>query len=306
MICERGKALSDANADECVAYLGFLADVPDRWISRRKAARFEQGWAPFRGSLSIAARRVAIAALHALFKWLVDAKYLAVNPWTLVNRKLGDDPNLDDLDVDRTRAFTPAAWAALFAQLEREGDSSAAIRLRWLLTFNEAVGMRPAELLGAKRSSLIERHGTWYIKVFGKGSKKRLVPVPSTAVQATRSYFDARGVDFDRALGEAPLIARLDQPDVPVSYSALHQTLKRFIHRALRESSLPSHELRGSESASAHWLRHTHATRAAEREVSFDVLQANLGQADPRTTSRYYKAQMERRAREMERAFGER
>jgi len=31
-------------------------------------------------------------ALHSLFGWLVQARYLASNPWVLVNRKLGDDP----------------------------------------------------------------------------------------------------------------------------------------------------------------------------------------------------------------------
>ena len=56
--------------------------------------------------------------------------------------------------------------------------------------------------------------------------------------------------------------------------------------------------------ASLHWLRHTHATRAAEAEVPPDVLQANLGQADPRTTAGYYRAQEQRRQRQMERAFG--
>jgi len=50
-------------------------------------------------------------------------------------------------------------------------------------------------------------------------------------------------------------------------------------------------------------LRHTHATRAAEGEVSLDVLQENLGQSDPRTTARYYRAQMQRRQDAIERAF---
>ena len=46
-------------------------------------------------------------------------------------------------------------------------------------------------------------------------------------------------------------------------------------------------------------------TRAAEREVPPDVLQESLGQADPRTTARYYRAQMERRQAAMEKAFSE-
>ena len=73
----------------------------------------------------------------------------------------------------------------------------------------------------------------------------------------------------------------------------------------MKASGLPFEERQRAEQASAHWLRHTHATRAAERQVPPDVLQENLGQSDPRTTARYYRAQMQRRHREMERAFSE-
>jgi integrase len=73
---------------------------------------------------------------------------------------------------------------------------------------------------------------------------------------------------------------------------------------AIGESALPLDEKRQAIRASMHWLRHTHATRAAERAVPADVLQENLGQADPRTTARYYRAQLERRQKAIEKAFG--
>ena len=47
------------------------------------------------------------------------------------------------------------------------------------------------------------------------------------------------------------------------------------------------------------------ATRAAERGVPADILQENLGQGDPRTTARYFRAQIERRQGAMEKVFGE-
>ena len=90
-------------------------------------------------------------------------------------------------------------------------------------------------------------------------------------------------------------------PAQPIGYSALHQTFTRFVKRATRQ--LPEAERRRAENASAHWLRHTHATRAAERNVPPDILQESLGQTDPRTTARYYRAQIERRQLAMEKAF---
>jgi integrase len=77
------------------------------------------------------------------------------------------------------------------------------------------------------------------------------------------------------------------------------------VRRALRASGLPAGEREHALQASTHWLRHTYATQAAEREVPPDILQENLGQADPRTTARYYRAQLERRQRAVERAFSE-
>ena len=79
--------------------------------------------------------------------------------------------------------------------------------------------------------------------------------------------------------------------------------LRQFVRRAIASSGLPTEERERAGRASAHWLRHTYATRAAEREVPPDILQENLGQADPRTTARYYRAQLERRQKAIEKAF---
>ena len=128
---------------------------------------------------------------------------------------------------------------------------------------------------------------------------------PAIRVQGLEKSFKdlhvLRGVDFDVAPGGTPLLASLTEPLKPISYSALHETFKRLVGRSM--SALPPEERRQAERASAHWLRHTHATRAAERDVPLDVLQENLGQSDPRTTARYYRAQIARRQEAMERAF---
>ena len=303
-VLERGRALADATAEDCRGYMDFLGDVPERWISRRKVERFGPGWAPFKGPLSLASQGVAIAALHSLFSWLVQARYLASNPWVLVNRKLGDDPARGDDDAT-SRAFTPAAWRALQAHLQGSALSASTARLAWLCVFVECTGLRAAELLGARRTHLQRGAHGWVLRVHGKGRRNRTVPVPTAAVEATRRYFEARGLDLESAPPETPLLASLTDPTAPISYGALHETFTRFVRRAVKASDLTDEVRRHAERASAHWLRHTHATRAAERNVPPDVLQENLGQSDPRTTARYYRAQMQRRQKEMERAFSE-
>ena len=307
MILERGRALSQASAEDCAVYLDFLVDVPSRWTTRGIAERFAPGWAPFRGSLSLEARKVAVSSLQSLFSWWVKVRYVVLNPWDAVNRKLGDDPGAE-LDVEHSRAFTPRAWSALQAQLEREPVGPASARLRWLLAFGEATGLRASELVAARREHLIQRRSAkgrdvWFVRVHGKGRKNRLVPVPSAAIAATRIYLASRGVDFASAPGNTPLLATLS--GTPLSYAALYDTFTRFVRRAVAVSTLDAAERQHAGAASTHWLRHTHGKRSAERGVARRDLQDNLGHADPKTTDGYYPSTLSERAEAMERAFGE-
>lgn len=298
---ERGKALSDAVAEDCRAYINFLADIPEAWISRRKVPRLAPGWAPFKGQLSIASQAAAIDKLHALFTWLVKTQYLAGNPWLLVNRRIGDDA---DNDVDPTsRAFTPAAWSALLAHLDAQPPTPSTLRMRWICRFVECTGLRADELLAARRAHLRQQTGHWIIRVHGKGRRNRVVPVPAVAMAATRRYFAVRGLDFDSATEETPLLASLVTPEEGIGYQALRETFTRFVRKAIGASNLPADERARALQGSAHWLRHTHATRAAEAKVPPDVLQENMGHSDPRTTARYYRAQLARRQAAMEKAF---
>ena len=304
-VLERRKALSSAVAEDCRAYIDFLADVPASWISRRHVPRLAPGWAPFAGPLSVASQRQAIGIVHSMFEWLVQAGYLRANPWALVRRRIGDDAMTPSL-AESSKAFTPAVWSALQAQANDEHeDPDTAARMRFLLIFGEATGLRPSELIDARRGHFSRRNGGWWLRVHGKGARNRVVPVPSTALQATVDFLAHRGADFAAAPDDMPLLALIADPVRPMSYPALHKAFKRFLKRALVRTDLPSDVKRDAESAAAHWLRHTHATRAVERGVGADVLQANLGHADPRTTAAYFKTQLDRRAAEMERVYGE-
>lgn len=298
-VLERSKALSDVGADDCRAYMDFLANVPNRWISRDNTHRMAPGWAPFKGQLSLASQKQALAALHSLFSWLVQARYLGSNPWVLVNRKLGDDPRGQGDDTG-SRAFTPAAWRALMDHLGQAEDSPSRRRLQWLCVFASTTGLRAAELLAAQVGHLQPTPAGWVLRVHGKGRKNRTVPVPTSAMTATRAYLASRGLELERADEAIPLLASLTG-EGGISYRSLHETFARLVKKAF--AGLPESERRRAEKSSAHWLRHTHATRAAEQGVPPDVLQENLGQSDPRTTARYYRAQLERRQKAMEKAF---
>ena len=108
LVSERRKSLGDAGPDDCTAYIAFLRAVPVEWMSRRSAARFREGWAPFASQPRITSQRYALTVINSFFAWLARAGELPRNPWDLVNLRLPDDP---DESLDASRAFTPTAWA---------------------------------------------------------------------------------------------------------------------------------------------------------------------------------------------------
>jgi len=264
--------------------------------------------------LSAASQKRAVVVLASLFGWLAAANYLRSNPWALVNRKVADDRSSPSWRSPTTKAFTPEAWQALRDELEREPEGREATRdlfplsrarLRWLCTLCESTGLRAAELIAARRGHVHVTRGGALLEVIGKGSRAREVPLPRGALQATREYFETRGIDFDSALPETPLLASLRDPNEALTYSSLYETFTRFVRRAVARSTLDPDQQRAALKASLHWLRHTHATRFAERGGDLDVLQANLGHSDPRTSARYYRTQIERRQAQVEKVFGD-
>jgi site-specific recombinase XerD len=100
------------------------------------------------------------------------------------------------------------------------------------------------------------------------------------------------------------LLASTQDGTQAIGYQELYQTMKRWIGQCLRASDLPRGEREDALRASPHWLRHTFGTRALERQAPLEVVQRQLGHADPRTTMRYAKAQLERLQSEMDQAFG--
>ena len=306
-LLERQNSLADATAEDCRAYMDFIANVPPSWISRAKAARLATGWAPFKGPLSLASQKLSVSVLNSLYAWLCQANYLQSSPWALVNTRLGDDPrNMQDID-GASRAFTTQDWKLLVDALANAHDAPAQ-RLKWVCTFGMTTGLRASELIAARRCDLQQTEDAgWVLRVAGKGRRNRVVPVPSVAVQATRGYLKERGLTLESAEPGTPLLSALQgktgHANVLVSYRALHGTFTRFVQRVCKTLVPGSARRERMERATAHWLRHTHATRFAEKEGPADVLQENLGHSDPRTTARYYRAQVRRRAAEVERIF---
>jgi integrase len=79
-------------------------------------------------------------------------------------------------------------------------------------------GLRIAEAAASERSALAwmpaddDTPASWLLDVIGKGMKHRFVPVSDECVDAIRAHRRDRGLDFDTAGAEGPLVAPLVVP----------------------------------------------------------------------------------------------
>jgi integrase/recombinase XerD len=146
------------------------------------------------------------------------------------------------------------------------------LRDRAILEFLYATGLRAAELLTFQRTDLMEDLGL--ARVFGKGSKERLVPVGRPALRLIRKYLeDVRPMLANSGSGETLF---LNSRGKALSRMGLWKILKTHV------------ELAGIEKkVSPHTLRHSFATHLLEGGADLRAVQEMLGHVDIATTQIY-------------------
>ena len=82
-ILERRKALSSLNTEDAIAYRAFLRHPTParRWIGPSQA-RTSPDWRPFVGSLAPRSVAYALAVIGAMYRWLIEQRYVLANPFS--------------------------------------------------------------------------------------------------------------------------------------------------------------------------------------------------------------------------------
>jgi integrase/recombinase XerD len=160
------------------------------------------------------------------------------------------------------------------ARLLEAGD--VAERLYWrdtaLLEFAYASGARVSEIIALATRDLDLEEGL--ARVFGKGSKERLVPVGGAAERAIRVYLRELRPRLEKGGGEGRLF--LNGRGGPLSRMGVWKILRRRAEAA----AIRSH-------VSPHTLRHSFATHLLEGGADLASVQELLGHADIATTQIY-------------------
>jgi len=272
LLVERGLSANtlDAYGRDLARYLDFLEKEgvvhPDgiappqvlRFLARLKEA-----------GLSARSRARSLVSLRMFHKFLLAEKIATVNPTSRVEapRSMQALPHtLSPAEVERLLAAPT-------------GEEAFACRDRAMLDLLYATGLRVSELVGLKLEDLQIEVG--YLFAFGKGSKRRIVPMGETAIHELRRYL-AEGRPF--------LERETSSPHLFLNRSGKGLTRQGFwkiIKRRAREAGI-------NKNITPHTLRHSFATHLLENGADLRAVQTMLGHADISTTQIYTHVTRER------------
>ena len=303
-VIERGRALSSLTTEDAISYRAFLRRPSPRarWCGAPQA-RSSPLWRPFVGDLSARSAAYALSVLNALFRWLIEQRYVLANPFAGVKVRGGRTAQLDT-----SHAFTEHEWKLV--RVVAEGlewsygwSEPAAHRLRFMLDFAYATGLRISELVGAQLGAInTDPHGDVWMRVVGKGHKAGKVVLPPLARAALDRYLVQRGLPVtpSKWRPSTPLIGSLGDEASGISTWRLWRVMKRFFATAAEVVEDGSPALADKlRKATPHWTRHTHATHLLEGGAELTTVRDNLRHASLATTSMYLHTDDARRARQV-------
>src|SRR5262245_1751702 len=256
---ERGEQDPTAVSEETVlAYVEHLKSEPD-----------EDGGARF-APASVARALVAVRSFH---RFCLEEGLLAVDP--------SEEVGAPRVPQGIPKALTEAEVEALLGAVV--GDTAGALRDRAILETLYGTGIRISELVGLDRRDL-DLDGL--VRVLGKGSKERIVPVGRSARDALGAYL-AHGrpqlVRPRRTTGGDGEAVVLNVRGGRLSRQSCWKIVRAAGERAGLTGRL-----------SPHVLRHSCATHMLERGADIRVVQELLGHASISTTQVYTKVSPER------------
>ncbi len=222
----------------------FLTSMSDLGISTRSQARILSG-------------------VRAFFRFLVLDGYRSNDPTLLLESpKLGEHlPQV--LSVQEVDALIGACDLS-----QREGQ-----RNRAMMETLYSCGLRVSELCSLKMNDIYPDQG--FIRVNGKGSKERLVPVSGRALHEIELYMPDRAM-IDIKPGSEPFLFLSLRRGRPLSRVMVFDIVKDLAAKAGI-----------TKTVSPHTLRHSFATHLLEGGANLRAIQCMLGHEKITTTQIY-------------------
>ncbi len=203
-----------------------------------------------------------LSSTRGLFSYLVSEKIIDSDITELIefpktSRKLPEVLTIDEVEKILS---------------SYKGENPAEIRNRAMLEVLYSCGLRISELLALRTRDIFEEINI--IKVFGKGSKERLIPIGSIALGWIRKYHLKGRLNFKKPSTDDTLF--LNQRGGTLSRMGAWKIIREAASKARIEKKVYPHI-----------FRHSFATHLLEGGADLRAVQEMLGHADISTTQIY-------------------
>lgn len=236
----RGRTLDSVGRDAVLDHLGWRLS---EGYQARSTARFLSG-------------------LRSFYKYAVREGRLAEDPTLLVS--------MPQLGAPLPKSLSEADVEALLAAPDTE--ATLGLRDRTMLEVLYATGLRVTELISLTLDEVNLREGS--LRVFGKGSKERLIPLGEEAIAWLESYLKTA----------RPLLLGGQPGDILFpSQRGTPMTRQTFWHRIKLHAQVAGIRT----SLSPHTLRHAFATHLLNHGADLRTVQMLLGHTSLSTTQIY-------------------
>ena len=216
----------------------------------------------FKNISSVRTQARLIAGIHSFYRFLLYYNYIEQDPSELLEtpkkeHHLPDVLTLDEID-------------AMIAQLDMSKPESH--RNRAIIEMLYGSGLRVSELVNLRLSDLYRQEG--FMRITGKGSKQRLVPISPVADQWLDYWLEDRSrLDIKAQYSDIVFLNRYGRQLTRAMIFTIIKTLARQadIHKNI----------------SPHTLRHSFATHLLQNGADLRIIQQLLGHEDITTTEIY-------------------
>lgn len=204
-----------------------------------------------------------LAALKGFFRYLLANQHIEKDPLLLIQSPKQEKPLPTFLSVDD--AFQLLGGIEIKTGLD--------VRDRAMLEVFYSTGVRVSELVGLNWADVDFQ--LEIVRVVGKGSKERIVPIGEIALQALRDYAQEQRQKWNFSCkGETPVFLNHRGERITT------RSVARIVEKHLKRAGIPI-------KMGPHGLRHSFATHLLNGGADLRVIQELLGHASLSTTQRY-------------------
>ena len=265
LIVEKG--LADATIEsysgDLKKFTGFLTSCRIRTITEADTTAILKYLILLRKEgLTARSRARHLVTLRGLFKFLVQEKTIKKDPTRIVDLPKTGIKLPDVLSVEEIIMMLNAPDMGT----PRGARDAAMLELLY------AAGLRVSELIHVKLQDVNLEMG--FVRAFGKGSKERIVPIGSQAMEKINAFIsDARPLLLKNHVSTFLFVARAGKP---MTRQGFWKLLKKYgVQAGIRKKITP------------HSFRHSFASHLLEGGADLRAVQMMLGHVDISTTQIY-------------------